>query len=186
QQNDVSRITIEQSDIVLSANEKHKMLVTFVVNDQLFGIDQDFVMEVVGSEKAFFFHGASGKIRMAVPYKERYLAAINLRALFNQAVPSLGNPYLLVIGRQDDLQVALEVDDLNSVLEVNASDIKEAPNISELQSCFSGVACFQSKAGNRFLFVLNHDALLSRKELEGIMGQLDKIKETVSQIDAPQ
>jgi chemotaxis signal transduction protein len=152
------------------------MVVTFVVNGQLFGIEQEFAMEAVDSSKAFLFHGASGKARMAVQYKGRYVAVINLREIFNQTMRPLENPYLLVIGQDNDFQVAIEVDDLNSVLELNESDVKPAPNIGSFQSCLSGVACIQSKFGNQFLFLLDHTVLLSRKELGELFSQLDKIQ----------
>lgn len=168
-------IGLEQGDVPLHPQEPHRKLVTFHLSGQLFGVEQEAVVETIGREGMVSIPGASGAVRTMIPHEDRYIAVVNLHKLFEQTADTRERPYLLVIRSRDGIRLALEVDELCSVLEVNASDVRQVPRSVDASSYVSGVASFPSASGNRFLMVINHQMLLSRPDLGKISYDLEKI-----------
>jgi chemotaxis signal transduction protein len=160
-------MTIEQRDIVLHANGTHEKLVTFCVNSQLFALKQDVVFEATDTSDMIKLPDSSDMVRGALFYNNRYIAVVDSHALFKYNKSGSPGNHLIILKLEEDVFVALEVDEINNVLEVNANDIRPIPELSG-RSSVSGIICIRGEKECNML-LLNPQALLTKLE-EGQSG----------------
>jgi chemotaxis signal transduction protein len=148
---------IEQAEINYAMNEDNIKLATFVINDQMFGLDQSVVLEALDTSRIVSMPGASGPIKGAVEYKGNFIAVVDLDILFNNNERKLDTSSLLVLQLSETETVALQVDKLNNVLEVNLNQIKSVG----VSSSITGV--FPLEDGTfRTILVMDHQVLLEK------------------------
>jgi chemotaxis signal transduction protein len=160
-------MTIEQWNIVLHANGTHEKLVTFCVNSQLFALKQDVVFEATDMSDMIKLPDSSDMVRGALFYNNRYIAVVDSHALFKYNKSGSPGNHLIILKLEEDVFVALEVDEINNVLEVNANDIRPIPELSG-RSSVSGIICIRGEKECNML-LLNPQALLTKLE-EGQSG----------------
>ncbi|WKY45795.1 chemotaxis protein CheW [Eubacteriaceae bacterium ES2] len=148
---------IEQAEINYAMNEENIKLATFVINDQMFGLDQAVVLEALDTNQIVSMPGASGPIKGAVEYKGNFIAVVDLDILFNNSERNLDTSSLLVLQLSETETVALQVDKLNNVLEVNLNQIKPVG----VSSSITGI--FPLEDGTfRTILVMDHQVLLEK------------------------
>jgi len=151
---------LEQRDIALSANGLREKLVTFCVNSQIFALKQDVVLETTDMSGIVPLPDSNELVRGALYYNNQYIAVVNSHALFKYNANGLPANHLLILNLEENVFVALEVDELINVLEVNTCDIKPVPGLGA-SSSISGILSFRGVKECNIL-LLNHNALRTR------------------------
>lgn len=128
---------IEQSDFAFSMTNEHKKLATFVINGQVYGLEQSYVVEALEASKMISVPGTNAVIRGAVEFNDHYYAVVDALALFDKDQPSLNAFHLLMLQLSEEEMIAIQVEKLVSVLEINANDIQPV----EISSAITGIIC---------------------------------------------
>ncbi|MDD3307508.1 MAG: chemotaxis protein CheW [Acetobacterium sp.] len=128
---------IEQSDFAFSMTNEHKKLATFVINGQVYGLEQSYVVEALEASKTISVPGTNAVIRGAVEFNDQYYAVVDALALFDKDDPSLNASHLLLLQLSGDEMIAIQVEKLVSVLEINLNDIQPV----EISSAITGIIC---------------------------------------------
>ncbi|WKY48819.1 chemotaxis protein CheW [Eubacteriaceae bacterium ES3] len=156
-QSNHKEIEIEQADINYVMNNETIKLATFVINDQMFGLDQSVVLEALDTNRIVSMPGVSGPIKGAVEYEGNFIAVVNLDILFNNSERNLDTSSLLVLQLSETETVALQVDKLNNVLEINLDQIKPVGVSSSITGVFPlGDGSFKT------ILVMDHQVLLEK------------------------
>ncbi len=176
---------IEQRDISLKINAAHDKLVAFYVNGQLFALEQEVVYEATDSSEVIPLPDSNAMIRGALCYRGEYIAVVDTHMLFKGAENQQPGGHLLIIKPGEDVFMALEVDELSSVLEVNAEDIRPVPEFGGASSVAGILSVRGEKDCN--VLVLNHMSLLTKLQKdqagydwEEILAILEKMNEEKS------
>lgn len=151
---------IEQKDISLKNGGAHEKLVVFGINSQLFALKQEVVYEATDLSAVIPLPDSNAMIRGALNYRGEYIAVVDAHALFKSEEPSPPGGHLLILKPADDVFLALEVDELCSVLEVNAEDLKPVPDFGGVSSVAGILSVCGEKSCN--VLVLSHAALLTK------------------------
>ncbi|MGV8906235.1 MAG: chemotaxis protein CheW [Acetobacterium sp.] len=153
---------IEQSDFNYSMTETPKKLGTFVINNQLFGLDESVVLEAIDDCSIISLPGSTNEITGAVKYKGQYIVVINTALFFNMTEQNKqisDDSHLLVLKLSEEELIAIQVDKLMSVLDISMSDIKPV----DLSSSISGIVCLPDDP-DRTILVLDHHIFLENQE----------------------
>ena len=170
---------IQQSEIKLSDWEPHVKLAAFMINRQLFAMDQASVLEAMDAERIVSVPESLNFISGAAAVNNKYVAVINTRRLLNIPENEERPRQLLVVELPDTRRVALEVDELSHVLEVNARDIKSVSHTNSAASVIKGVFCIENDA-ERAALVIDQEALLQKINSPFVKKELD---DTLTMID---
>ncbi|MDP4151885.1 MAG: chemotaxis protein CheW [Bacillota bacterium] len=154
--------SVEQSDIMLKEGETQK-LVVFEINHQPFALDQSLVLEAIDTSGIIALPGVGEIIKGAVQFNDKYIAVVDMHATFHYNEEGSPGSHLLIIELSDSVHIALEVDNLSSVIEINKSDIRPVPEICCSSSFISGIICIPGK-DNSTMLLLDAKALLSKLE----------------------
>ena len=149
---------IEQSDFAFSMTNEHKKLATFVINGQVYGLEQSYVIEALEASKTISVPGTNAVIRGAVEFNDNYYAVVDALALFDKDEPSRNAFHLLMLKLSDKEMIAIQVEKLVSVLEINIEDIQPV----EISSAITGIICL-TDGSNRT--ILEMDPLIILEKL---------------------
>jgi chemotaxis signal transduction protein len=138
---------IEQSDFAFSMAEESKKLATFVINGQVYGLEQSYVIEALEASKMISVPGTNSVIRGAVEFNKKYYAVVDALALFDKDQPSLEATHLLMIQLSDEEMIAIQVEKLVSVLEINKNDIQPV----DITSAITGIICLNDGSSRTIL-----------------------------------
>nr|WP_320025622.1 chemotaxis protein CheW [uncultured Acetobacterium sp.] len=169
---------IEQSDFAFSMTNDHKKLATFVINGQVYGMEQSYVIEALEASKAISVPGTNAVIRGAVEFNDNYYAVVDALALFNKNEPSHDAFHLLMLQLSDDEMIAIQVEKLVSVLEINLNDIQPV----EISSAITGIICL-TDGSNRTILEMDPQIILEKlvenqvdEELEAALPMLEAME----------
>lgn len=138
---------IEQSDFAFSMTDEHKKLATFVINGQVYGLEQSYVIEALEASKTISVPGTNSVIRGAVEFNDNYYAVVDALALFDKDQPSLNASHLLILKLTEDEMIAIQVEKLVSVLEINLNDIQPV----DITSAITGIICLTDGSSRTIL-----------------------------------
>ncbi len=176
---------VEQRGINLKINAAHDRLVAFGINGQLFALKQEVVYEATDLSEVIPLPDANAMIRGALCYHGAYIAVVDMHRMFKGGGNLQPGGHLLIIKPEEGVFMALEVDELSSVLEVNSEDIKPVPEFGG-PSSVTGILSIRGETDCNVL-VLNHTSLLTRlqKDQAGydwdeILAILEKMNEEKS------
>ena len=173
----LNEISIEQSDIDFSLMDEHKKFATFSINNQILGIDHELVLEAMDGVDIVKLPGESGAVKGVIEYKNNYIAVIDINILLNSNKTSSNLSSLLVVNGPGNEMVALQVEKLNNVLEINLGDIKPVA----VQSLVTGVVCVNDESG-RAILILDSDVLLSRMNKKDLKDDWQKTIEDIKEL----
>lgn len=138
---------IEQADFAFSMTEAHKKLATFVINGQTYGLEQAFVVEALEASKTISVPGTNRVIRGAVEFNGQYYAVVDVLALFDKDEISLNPSHLLMLQLSEDDMIAIQVEKLVSVLEINSNEIQPV----DITSAITGIICLNDGSDRTIL-----------------------------------
>lgn len=152
---------IEQSDFNNAMNGNQRKLGTFVMNNQVFGLDESVVLEAIDGRNIIAFPGSIDTIKGAVEYNGNYIVVINTHVLFNISEKNMDkdDSHLLVLKLSEDEIIALHVDKLMGVLEIDTNEIKPVG----VSSSVSGIVCLPDNS-NRTILILDHHIFMEKVE----------------------
>ncbi|WKY48070.1 chemotaxis protein CheW [Eubacteriaceae bacterium ES3] len=148
---------IEQVDIYFSMNDPFVKLATFSIDGQMYGLDQSYVLEALDMEGVISMPGISGPIKGAVEYEGNFITVVSLSELFNNQQDLLSTSSLLVLQLSETERIALQVDQLNNVLEINLNQIRTVGISSSVTGIFS-----PEDAADQTILVLDHQILYEK------------------------
>ncbi|MBC3803118.1 chemotaxis protein CheW [Acetobacterium fimetarium] len=168
---------IEQSDFAFSLADESKKLATFVINGQVYGMEQSYVIEVLEASKMISVPGTNSVIRGAVEFNKQYYAVVDALALFDKDQPSIDATHLLMLQLSDEEMIAIQVEKLVSVLEINKNDIQPV----DITSAITGVICLNDNS-NRTILEMDPQIMLEKlventveEDLEAALPLLETI-----------
>lgn len=170
---------IDQMDISLLDKESHTKIATFVIGDQLFGLEQSIVAEVIDTCQIIDLPGCTGIMKGAIVYRNSCIPVVDTHVLFERPNSAKDSPHLLLLQLEQG-RIALEADALNNVLEINESDISPVSGINGSVSVVKGIVCFEN-AGKRIMIVLNHETLFQRLDPKLFRLDIDEVKSLLEQ-----
>lgn len=169
---------IEQSDFAFSMTNDHKKLATFVINGQVYGLEQSYVVEALEASKTISVPGTNAVIRGAVEFNDHYYAVVDALALFDKDEPSLNASHLLLLKLADDEMIAIQVEKLVSVLEINLNDIQPV----EISSAITGIICL-TDGSDRTILEMDPQIILEKlvenqveEDLEAALPMLESME----------
>ncbi|MBC3888903.1 chemotaxis protein CheW [Acetobacterium paludosum] len=148
---------IEQSDFAFSMSAESKKLATFVINGQVYGLEQSYVVEALEASKAISVPGTNSVIRGAVEFNESYYAVVDALALFDKNEPSLNATHLLMLKLSDTEMIAIQVEKLVSVLEISLKDIQPV----SVSSAITGIICL-TDGSDRTILEMDPQIILAK------------------------
>ncbi|MBC3796543.1 chemotaxis protein CheW [Acetobacterium tundrae] len=148
---------IEQSDFSFSMTDESKKLATFVINGQVYGVEQSYVIEALEASKAISVPGTNSVIRGAVEFNESYYAVVDALALFDKNEPSLNATHLLMLKLSDTEMIAIQVEKLVSVLEISLTDIQPV----SISSAITGIICL-TDGSDRTILEMDPQIILAK------------------------
>jgi chemotaxis signal transduction protein len=133
------RHILQQSDFpMLSRRDQNVRLAVFSVNGELLAFDQSCVIQVVKTGTIHELPCGNKLLRGVVSYEQRVISVVDTYAFLFRQYQHPTCPYLLVVRRSDEVLVALEVDNVESILEVDRNRILSAPATFDMTS-FAGL-----------------------------------------------
>jgi chemotaxis signal transduction protein len=179
----IQNFGVSQSEVTLSQQQAHVKMATFRLDCHTFAVERSAALEAVDSQAVIYVPGMNDVIRGAVLYNNRFISVINTRMLLGIEDRGETPTQILILQLSDEIRVALEVDELSNILEVNESDIKSVPRIGRVASIVKGIYCIHNEA-KRSVLMMNHDVLLekinstiSKEELERALEYAKELSE---------
>lgn len=173
-----NEVSIEQSDVDFTLTEEHKKFATFSINNQILGIDHELVLEAMDGTDIVSLPGESGAVKGVIEYKNNYIAVIDINVLLCSKKTASALSSLLVVKGPGNETVALQVEKLNNVLEINIGDIKPV----SVQSLVTGVVCVNDESG-RAVLILDSDILLSRMNKKDLKEDWQKTINNIKELN---
>jgi chemotaxis signal transduction protein len=148
-----------QAEISLRNDSPRLKIATFSISSQLFAIEESAVLEVIDTNTVVSIPDMSGQLAGAVSYRGHYIAVVNTRHMLGHKLSDNESLNLLVIrgGNKQAGTIAMIVDGLHRVLEINESMMQTVP----ITSTIKGIVNIPAEP-NKTIIVLDHDALFSR------------------------
>lgn len=135
-----------------NTNSESTQFSTFIVGGQMYGIDVKHVQEIVKPMPMTIVPKAPGSIRGLINLRGQVATAVGLRELF-QLEPLAGEEPMNVVCKFDDALVAIQVDHISEVVEVDQTTFSDTPGTVPvyIRELLSGV----HKISGRILCILN-------------------------------
>ena len=150
--------------------------VIFKIDDELYGIDIERVEAIERGQQVVRVPNAAKNIRGIINLRGEIIPVVSLRAKFHSAnVNSTGNTELLIVSI-DENKVALEVDKVDEIHDVEENNMIAMPNIAKGQ----GVDYFDkvAKIDNKLIIMIRPDELLSEAELAVAQKLVESMSES--------
>ncbi len=166
---DVSK---EKNDFI--SNEKE--FVTFKLNDEEYGIDSDFVRQIVKFKEPLDIGLKSDIYFGILNEKSGFLPLIDLRKKFGLEIKKRTENGSIIIISIDEIRIGLYTDKLIGIMRLKDTDIKSIPPFlpENRINYVEGVGIFESeKREKRIVIILNYLNLFTSKEIK----ELKKIPE---------
>ncbi|AFA49946.1 chemotaxis protein CheW [Acetobacterium woodii] len=148
---------IEQSDISLSMKYDQKKLATFAINGQIYGLEQSYVIEALEGNKMISVPETSPIIRGVTEFNNQYYAVVDILALFDDHRVNQVVSNLLMLQLSEEEMIAIQVESLGSILEINLKDIQPV----EISAAISGIICLTGDS-NRTILEIDPQVLLEK------------------------
>lgn len=166
---DVSK---EKNDSISSEKE----FVTFKLNDEEYGIDSDFVRQIIKFKEPLDIGLKSDIYFGILDEKSGFLPLIDLRKKFGLEIKKRTENGSIIIISIDEIRIGLYTDKLIGIVRLKDTDIKTIPPFlpENRINYVEGVGIFENgKRGKRIVIILNYLNLFTTKEIK----ELKKIPE---------
>ncbi len=146
--------------------------VVFRLGKELYGINISYVNAIENAQQVVRVPNASSNIKGIINLRGEVIPVVNLRAKFNVPDTAAPGETELVIINLERNKIALEVDGVEEIHNIDAADIADMPVIAKGM----GVEYFESvaKANGRLIIMINPHELLSEDESRTV----DKLTES--------
>ena len=138
--------------------------VVFNFDSEVYGIDINYVNGIEHEQEIVRVPNASKNIKGIINLRGEIIPVVNLRAKFNMANQTEPEETELIIVNLEDGKMALEVDVVDEIHNIDADSIVEMPIIAKGE----GIEYFEkvAKVGDRIIIMINPFRLLTNEESE--------------------
>ncbi len=140
--------------------------VTFLIENDLFGIDVMNVQEVVEVKSITHVPKTQPFMKGVIDLRGIVVSLVDMRILFDlEERPGRELTVIIIVELYDRL-VGLIVDSVQDVMNLTATDVQDTPHfaVNINRDSVTGVA----RANGKLIIILDSGKLLSREEIEGI------------------
>ena len=102
--------------------------IIFRIGNELYGIDIQYINAIEKDQTVVRVPNASNNIRGIINLRGDIIPVYSLREKFN--LPPAPNQTKLIIANLPDMKLAVEVDEVEEIDDLSASDIREFPSIA--------------------------------------------------------
>jgi len=141
------------------ASDAVEQIVTFVVNDQHFGISALQVRDVLREQPLTQVPLARHEIAGVMNLRGHIVTAINVRARLGAPAPAAGARTMCVVVEKGGEAFCLVVDGVGDVISLKDSEVE--PNPASLPAAWGQVSRGLFRMGDKLLLLLDVDQLLS-------------------------
>ncbi|WP_048823627.1 chemotaxis protein CheW [Bacillus sp. B-jedd] len=130
---------------------------TFNLENEIFGIDIKYVMEIIGIQRITIIPEVPDYIRGIINLRGKIIPVMDVRLRFKKKLKEYNDRTCIIVVDVNDLSVGLIVDRVSEVLSINPEDIVPPPEISQGANKYvKGIG----KSGGGVKLILNCDKLL--------------------------
>ncbi|MDF2950606.1 MAG: CheW protein [Anaerocolumna sp.] len=140
--------------------------VIFALGDEEYGLDIMIVNAIEKYTDIVRIPNAPSYIHGIINLRGEVIPVYNLRMKFGLAEKAVDENSKLIVARTNNMKMAYEVDEVKGIMEIPGANISETPIIvrSSATSYMKNVA----NISGRMIILLDHDGIVSEKELEKI------------------
>ncbi|SCP98995.1 chemotaxis protein CheW [Anaerobium acetethylicum] len=146
--------------------------VIFKLNGENYGIDISCVNSIEEAQKISVIQNASKHIRGILNLRGEAIPVISLRSKFGYAENASDQSRLIITG-MSGMQIAVEVDEVTGIKDVEGEDILEAPSIviNRSNEYISRIV----KMEQNIVIILDMDKLVTPEEQEEIKDMIESL-----------
>ncbi len=140
--------------------------VVFSLDSECYGLDITYVNAIEREQTIVRVPNASTNIKGIINLRGEVIPVVNLRSKFNTANQNTPEETELVIINLEKNKIALEVDGVEEIRNIDAANVVEMPVIAKGE----GVKYFDkvAKAGDKLIIMINPLNLLTKEEAEDV------------------
>ena len=136
-----------------------EQLVTFIIDDQMFGIPAMKVRDVLRRQPLTVVPLAPPEVMGAINLRGHIVTAINVRARLGMPAADASAPFMCVVVDLRSEAFCLLVDSVGDVITVKAEEVE--PNPGSLHSSWSQISRGVCRLNSRLMLLLDLDQLLT-------------------------
>lgn len=140
--------------------------VIFALGEEEYGLDIMVVNAIEKYTDIVRIPNAPSYIHGIINLRGEVIPVYNLRKKFGFAEKAVDENSKLIVARTNNMKMAYEVDEVKGIMEIPAANISDTPVIvkSSATTYMKNVASLNG----RMIILLDHDGIVSEKELEKI------------------
>jgi purine-binding chemotaxis protein CheW len=161
--------TATETDPALSADIEDTLkgrYLTFRVEDEEYGIEILYVIEIVGVQDITKVPNMPHYVRGVINLRGQVIPVIDVRDRFGMPSRDYDARTCVIVVRIDDVMVGMVVDTVNEVREIPASSISEPPKVGGAQA--QDFIKSMGRVGENVLILLDVMKLIGKEEMESL------------------
>lgn len=147
--------------------------VVFKLGDEYYGVDINSVMGIEKEMNIVPIPNSVPYVKGIINLRGDVIPVVNLRKKFNMKDESVAQSSLIIV-KVNDIRVALDVDEVNEINDIDPSDIVEMPSLikSREVSYFDRVA----NHGGKLIVLIDINYLLTSAEQEAMQSMTEELQ----------
>ncbi len=121
-------MTIQQESIIESEDTQHGRYLTFILGEEVFGIEIRYVTEIIGMHQITQLPELPEHIRGIINLRGKIIPVIDIRLRFNKEPIDYDDRTCIIVIDIDDISVGLIVDQVDEVITYEDEDIVPPPD----------------------------------------------------------
>ena len=160
------RLDYEDDEFEDDADSQKDKYITFKLDKEEFGIEIQYVIEIVGLQKITQLPDMPEFIKGVINLRGLVIPILDVRKRFRlEEIPYNDRTCIIVVSIQE-AQLGLIVDEVSEVLDIPESQVSEPPKTSIHKSRYiKGIG----KVGNNVKIILNIEKILSEEEMNEVI-----------------
>lgn len=141
---------------------------TFILDDEYYGIDISSVIEIIGMQKITQMPQQPDYVNGVINLRGRIIPTIDVRARFKKERKEYDERTCIIVVDVQETMIGFIVDRVDEVLTIDSENISEPPRFNhDFQGKYvKGIA----KTNDLIIMILESSMLLSAEEIEGTKG----------------
>ncbi|MDF2610363.1 MAG: chemotaxis protein CheW [Lachnospiraceae bacterium] len=140
--------------------------VIFALGEEEYGLDIMVVNAIEKYTDIVRIPNAPSYIHGIINLRGEVIPVYNLRKKFGFAEKAVDENSKLIVARTNNMKMAYEVDEVKGIMEIPAANISDTPVI--VKSAATTYMKNVASLNGRMIILLDHDGIVSEKELEKI------------------
>ena len=157
-----------QEDVQLLDEDSQKdKYLTFHLDDECYGIEIKYVMEIIGLQKITSVPEMPDFVRGIVNLRGKIIPVMDVRVRFKKPFREYMDRTCIIVIEMNELTIGLIVDSVAEVIAIPASDVVAPPEVNRRSNRFvMGIG----KVGKEVKLLLDCEKLLNDHEVEQLLN----------------